>query len=408
VDYTVTAEDGSTRTYAVTVRNAADREEDIEITGFYFTDPLAVGLINPTADTITVQVPSKTNKAALRPKVYFRGMSVKPGSGAVNNFSGPVSYTVTGTSGKIRPYTVTVISVPSSIKDITRFTFLGIPNTETIIGAVPDADGSYPISVWVPAGTDVGNRVPDITHTGVSITPEAGTMEDFNTPRTYTVTAEDGSVKTYKVTVGTKSGDTKMITSLVFEEIPLTGGGSVRVVASIDQAGYTIRAEVPYTAVITGLKPTITYIGKSITVPGESDKTADPFTDTGRDFTAAQTYTVKDQNGAGQPYTVTVIRKSSADVSFTGEAENEIIRSSSFDKEKGIVEVVIATEKAAAPYEWYLDGVRQPVSNTQAVFTLHVGDGTLTPGRHEITVSGMIGGLHYTGKMYFVVSGDTK
>ena len=179
-------------------------------------------------------------------------------------------------------------------------------------------------------------------------------------------------------------------------------------VASIDQAGYTIRAEVPFTANVTELKPTITYIGKAITVPGGDDKTADPLTDTGRDFTTAQTYTVKDQSGAGQPYAVTVIRKSSVDVSFTGEAENGIILRSSFNRTTGFIEVAIDTTRAAAPYEWYLDGVRQPVSNTQDVFTLHAGDGTLIPGRHEIMVSGMIGGLHYTGKMYFVVSGDTK
>jgi hypothetical protein len=51
-----------------------------------------------------------------------------------------------------------------------------------------------------------------------------------------------------------------------------------------------------------------------------------------------------------------------------------------------------------------VDGVKQAVSNTTAIFTLNVGNGSFIPGRHEIMVSGMKNGLHYTGKVYFVVS----
>jgi hypothetical protein len=407
VDYTVTAENGSTKTYAVTVRNAAPLEDNIEITGFYFTEPLAVGTVNQTTDTITVMVPSKTNTASLKPTVYFKGMSVKPGSGAANDFSGPVTYTVTGNSGKTRPYTVTVNSSPASSKDITRFTFPGITNSETIIGAIPDADGTYPISVWVPAGTDLDNRGPDITYTGVNIIPAMGTSLNFNVPQTYTVTAEDGSVKTYKVTVGTQSGDTKVITGIVFEEVPVTGGTD-RVVASINQTARIITAEVSFTANVSQLRPTITYIGKSIAGPSGGDKTANPYTDTARDFSSNQIYTVKDQSGAGQSYTVTVIRKSSVTIQFEGDVEKDIIASKNFNPGTGVFTVTVNTANVNSPYDWYLDGVKQPVSNTGDTFTLNVGNGTFTPGRHEIMVSGQKNGLHYTGKVYFTVSGETK
>ncbi|MDR2404204.1 MAG: DUF5018 domain-containing protein [Spirochaetaceae bacterium] len=408
VKYTVTAEDGSTRTYAVTVRNAAPLEENIEITGFYFTEPLAVGVINQEANTITVSVPSKTNTASLKPAVYFKGMSVKPGSGVVNNFSGPVTYTVTGNNGKTRSYTVTVSTLASSTSDIIRFGFPGIPNTETIIGAVPDADGTYPISVWVPTGTDINNRTPDITHTGVSITPAPGASLNFDAPQTYTVTAEDGSVKTYKVTVGAQNSDSKLITSLVFEEVPLAGGGTTRAVASIDQNAHTIRVELPFSANISALKPVLTYIGKSIAGPGEGDKTANPFTDTARNFSSPQTYTVKDQSGAGQSYTVTVTQKSSIAVNFTGEVDSTVIAANVFDQTTGVITVTVNPANVTAPYEWYVDGVKQPVPNTQETFALNVGDGTFIPGRHEIMVSGKKSGLHYTGKVYFTVAGGTK
>jgi hypothetical protein len=408
VDYTVTAEDGSSRIYAVTVRNAVSSEDDIEITGFYFTEPLAVGAVNQNANTITVAVPSTTNTVSLRPTVYFKGMSVKPGSGAVNNFGGPVTYTVTGNSGKTRSYTVTVISTPSSTNDITRFTFPGTPNTETIIGAVPNPDGSYPISVWVPAGTALDNLAPpDITYTGVSVTPGGGTPGDPGNPPTYTVTAEDGSKKTYTVTVEPRSDEVKIITSLVFNEVPVTGG-YLRVVASINQADHAVTAEVPFAADISALKPTITYIGRSIAGPGEGDKTANPFTDTARNFSSPQTYTVKDQSGAGQRYTVTVIQKSSVTVNFTGEVDSTVIAANVFDQNTGVITVTVNPANIATPYEWYVDGVKQPVPNTQNTFSLNVGDGTFTPGRQEIMVSGKKSGLHYTGKVFFTVSGGIK
>jgi hypothetical protein len=304
---------------------------------------------------------------------------------------------------------VTVVSTPLSTKDVTRFSFPGIGNSETIIGAVPDPDGSYPISVWVPPGTVPGSLgPPDISYTGVSITPPSA-PGDFNTPQTYTVTAEDGSEKTYKVTINTQSGDAKIITSFIFEEVPVSGG-AVRVPASIDQAAHTIRAEVPFTAAINALKPTLTYIGRSIAGPSGGDRTANPFTDTARNFSGSQTYTVKDRNGDTRSYTVTVIRKRSVEVSFAGE-NDQAVAAGVFDQDTGVVTVTVNTDPntgVSPPYEWYLDGVKQPVSNVQAVFTLQAGDGTLLPGRHEITVSGRKNGLHYTGKVYFMVSGDTK
>jgi hypothetical protein len=407
VPYTVTAEDGSKKTYAVTVRHAGDDDDDLEITGFYFTSPLAAGTINQNAGDISVIVPTNTNTASLTPTVYFKGMSVSPGSGAANNFNGPVVYTVTGINGKTRPYTVTVKKTPSSAKDIIRFDFPGITGAETVIGAVPGSDGSYPISVWVPAGVVLDNRSPDITHTGVSMDPAAGTSLDFNVPQTCTVTAEDGSTKTYRVTVVPLSGDAKLITSLMFNEVPLTGGGTIRVTAAVDQESHTITATVPHTATNL-LQPVITYIGRSIAGPDGGDKTANPFTDTARDFSAGQTYTVKDQNGAEQAYTVTVIRQSSVVVDFTGEEDSTIIADNVFDQTTGVITITVNTANVDPPYEWYVDGVKQPVPGSQAAFTLSVGDGTYIPGKHEILVSGKKDGLHYTGKAYFTVSGGTK
>jgi hypothetical protein len=374
-------------------------------------NPLAVGMINQDANAVTVTVPSKTNTTNLVPTVYFRGISVRPGSGAATDFSGPVVYTVTGGNGKTRPYTVTVNSTLSGTKDIVRFDFPDIENTETIIGAVPGADGKYPISVWVPAETDDLTALsPNIAHTGVDIDFPAGFARNFNGPVDYTVTAEDGSEKTYTVTVEPRSGDTKLITSLIFNEIPLAGGRMLRVVAGIDQEKQTITATVPYTADISGLKPVITYIGRSIAGPIGGDRTTNPFTGAARNFDAPQTYTVKDQGGETRTYTVTVIRQSSVAAHFEGEADRSIIASNSFDQNTGVITVIARNDDGGVvpPYEWYVDGVMQAVSSTETTFTLNVGTGNFTPGRHEIMLSGIKDGLHYTGRVYFTVAGGSK
>jgi hypothetical protein len=408
VNYTVTAQNLDTKTYAVTVLEEPD--DLIEITGFYFTDPLAVGKINQNANLITVAVPSGTNRANLRPTVYFTGMNLNPPSGTANNFTSPASYTVTGVSGKTRTYSVVVTPTPSSSKDITQFKLSGVVNSGLVIGAAPDADGSYPISVQVPSGTDLASLGTEITHTGVNISPAAETPQNFNSPQNYIVRAEDGSVKIYKVMVHAADSGAKLITSLIFNEVPLSGGGTIRVVAAIDQAAKIITAAVPSVAEITALKPIITYIGKSITPPGGSEDNANPFTDNGsggagRDFTGSQTYTVKDQDNEPQQYTVTVTKKSAFTVRFEGDGERIVIDSNSFESSTGVITVTVNTGNVDGPYEWYIDGVRQGVSG--ATFSLNIGNGAFYPGRYEIMAAGRKNGLRYTGKVYFVVSGGS-
>jgi hypothetical protein len=402
VEYTVAPAAGTPKIYTVVV-HAADFDDEPALLGFYFTNPLAVGLVNQNTYAVTVTVPPGTATRALTPTLYFKGVSVRPGSGAVNNFDNPVMYTVTGSTGKTKSYLVTVTPTPSTTKDITQFRLPAAPGAETVIGAVPDPDGTYPLAVWVPAGTSLGNLAPVITHTGASITPASGTPQDFNAPQTYTVTAEDGSVKTYKVTVNTHDNNAKILTSFVFNEVPLGPSppytGYVRAVGSIDQANRIVTVPVPHAADVTGLVPTLTYIGRSVTEPGGVDQTVNPFTGAGKDFSGEQTYTVKDQNGNGAGYTVKVIRQSAANVTFSGEQDIAVINS--FDQQSGVITITVDTGLVTGPYDWYVDGIKQAATGEN--FTLNVGNG-FTPGRHEIMVSGWSGTLHYTAKVYFTVS----
>jgi hypothetical protein len=318
-------------------------------------------------------------------------------------------YTVTGSTGKTKSYLVTVTPTPSTTKDITRFWLPAAPGAETIIGATPDLDGIYPLAVWVPAGTALDNLAPVITHTGASINPASGSPQDFNAPQTYTVTAEDGSTKTYRVTVNPLNSDAKILTSFVINEVPYTISttpitiGYARVVGSINQDNHTVTVPVPQTATVSALIPTLTYIGRSVTEPGHGDQTANPFTGAVQDFSSPLTYTIKDQGNNGVNYTVTVIPQSAATVIFTGEEDPGFV-TSDFNQQTGVITVTVNTvgpPPTTGPYDWYVDGIKQAATGEN--FTLNVGNG-FTPGRHEITVSGRRGSLHYTTKVYFTVS----
>lgn len=88
----------------------------------------------------------------------------------------------------------------SSEKRILKFEFttLGVEATIT--------EAAKTIVAQVPEGTDVTNLVPTITVSAkASVDPASGVPQNFTNPKTYIVTAEDGSNTSYTVTV-TKGG----------------------------------------------------------------------------------------------------------------------------------------------------------------------------------------------------------
>ena len=123
-------------------------------------------------------------------------------SGTVRDFTNPVDYWVKSSDDSItNKYTVTVIPTPiSSAKDITSFSYLGIPGT---------IDGLN-ITQNVPFGTPLADIAPDYTvsqYFGGSATgsPVSGNAPSpsfaVENPATYTVTAQDGSTQDYSVLI---------------------------------------------------------------------------------------------------------------------------------------------------------------------------------------------------------------
>lgn len=71
--------------------------------------------------------------------------------------------------------------------------------TSLKIGTVSGVIAETNITVTLPAGTVVTALTPTIVHNGKMI--DKTTAQDFTTPKTYTVTAENLSTQTYTVTV---------------------------------------------------------------------------------------------------------------------------------------------------------------------------------------------------------------
>jgi LPXTG-motif cell wall-anchored protein len=144
------------------------------------------GTINGT--DIDVTVPYGTDVTNLEPAISHNGVSIS--LNGPQDFTNPVSYTVTAEDATTQVYTVKVtVAAPATTKDITSFKLAGVN------GVINGSD----IAVEVPYGTDLTALTPTVTHSGISVAP--GGAQDFTAPVVYTVAAQDSSTKDYTVTV---------------------------------------------------------------------------------------------------------------------------------------------------------------------------------------------------------------
>ena len=137
VTYTVTAVNGTTAKYKVTVTPSSNKA----ITAFSFASVGAAGTVDEGAKTIAVTVPAGTNVSALVATFTTTGASVsvvgvaQVSGTTANNYANPVTYTVTAEDGSAATYTVTVkvtAQPPSSAKAITAFSFPSVGAIGTI------------------------------------------------------------------------------------------------------------------------------------------------------------------------------------------------------------------------------------------------------------------------------------
>ncbi|GAB3541492.1 DUF5018 domain-containing protein [Spirosoma fluminis] len=112
VSYTITAADGGQQTIRVTVLlEQAPKSSEKQITAFSFAalNPAVQASTDQTTRKITATVPASTDLTKLVPTLTVSSKaSVSPASGVAQNFTNPVSYTVTAEDGSKQEYEVKV------------------------------------------------------------------------------------------------------------------------------------------------------------------------------------------------------------------------------------------------------------------------------------------------------------
>jgi hypothetical protein len=260
--------------------------------------------------TVTAQVPFGTARTSLVATFTTTGQSVTVAGVAqvsgttANDFSSPVTYTVTAEDGSTAVYSVTVMEAPSDANAITAYSFLDANNAALSADVVATISGTA-ISATVPFGTDVTALVATFTTTGASVTvgglPQVSgtTPNDFTNPVTYVVTAADGSLQSYIVTVTVAANTAKAITAFSFTSAH-NAGLTMDVIGVI--SGTSITATVPFGTNVTGLVASFSTTGDHVNV-GTTLQVSDV---TANNFTSAVTYTVVAGDLSTQDYTVTV------------------------------------------------------------------------------------------------------
>jgi hypothetical protein len=299
VAYQVTAADGTTATYTVTVNLAQNPAK--AITAYWFVGFTGfAATINEPAKTIALTLPFGTNVTSLVATFTTTGAGVKVGSAAqtsaatTNNFAGPVAYQVTAADGTTATYTVTVNLAPNPAKAITAYSFLGFTGFAATIN-----EPAKTIALTLPFGTDVSKLVATFTTTGTvikvgsTVQTSTATTNTFSGPVAYLVTAADGTTATYTVTVNLAPNPAKAITAYSF--LGFTGFA-----ATINEPAKTIALTVPFGTNVTSLVATFTTTGAGVTIGGAVQTSAA----TANNFAAPVAYLVTAADGTTATYTV--------------------------------------------------------------------------------------------------------
>ncbi|PLX03005.1 MAG: hypothetical protein C0594_11250, partial [Marinilabiliales bacterium] len=219
---------------------------------------------------------------------------------------------------------------------------------------------SHTIDIEVSAVADVSNLTPTIgISTSASINPPGGEAQDFTTPFTYTVTAQNGDPQDWIVTVTQASGASSEADILTFTLPEQTAP------ANINATNQTVEIGVPFGTDVTSLTPSITVSpGALIT----------PMSGTAQDFSNPFDYTVIAEDGATYlVWTVTVIIGASTENDILTFTIPEQTGSASIDATNHTVDIEVANGSNLASLTPSItisaDASINPASGTSQDFT---------------------------------------
>ncbi|HCX23850.1 MAG TPA: hypothetical protein DHN29_18150 [Cytophagales bacterium] len=300
VTYLVTAEDGTTQTWVVTVEEeAAVPDSSTDILGFVIAEQVESASINTENHTITVVVSEGTDLTAIAPSITLsEGATSNPASGEEVDFSSsadsPVAYTVTAEDQETQQvWLVTVTEESSELNSEADILAFELPEQTGV--AIID-ESSQTVSIEVAFGTDVSSLVPTLTlSVGASSNPENGATVDFTDPVTYAITAEDGEInRNWIVTVTVE----ELSSSTDFLSFALPGR---RLQITMDPVEKEIFIEVSAETDITQLAPLVELAEGATSNPASGEVV---------DFTNPVIYTITAEDGiTSEEWLVTVTKE---------------------------------------------------------------------------------------------------
>jgi hypothetical protein len=219
VTYAVTAADASTQDYTVTV-TVATPSSPKSITAFSLNG--SIGKINETKKTISVTVPTGTSVTNLVATFTITGAGLKVGSSdqvsgeTANDFTHPVTYTVTAADASTQDYTVTVIVASSATYSISgKVTGAVLPGVKITLSGdgsastTTDSSGNYSLD-----NVAVGSYTITPSLSGFAFTPGNVNITISNkniTGQNFTAKFDYTGSYTGNISIGTFSGSAHIV-----------------------------------------------------------------------------------------------------------------------------------------------------------------------------------------------------
>ncbi|WP_182302646.1 S-layer homology domain-containing protein [Cohnella cholangitidis] len=263
MNLTFTFGSGTTLSLPVTVMDSTPSAAKA-ITAFSFASLSANGTVNEADHTVSVKVPYGTDVTSLTPTIAHTGASISPDSGVAQNFTNPVTYTVTAADGSTHNYVVTVKIAPASAQQLTadRADRQVNLNWASVTGAtyynvyVSTVQGLFtePAAVTV---TDAKYNMAGLTNgTTYYFIVKAGNTEGLSAASNEAV-ATPGTFPDAPINVIAVAGEERATVSFI---PPANDGGyaitSYEVAAS---SGGIVRSGASSPITVTGLTPGISY-----------------------------------------------------------------------------------------------------------------------------------------------------
>jgi len=277
--------------------------EENDFLTFSFAEQTGDAVINTENHTVSIEVEYGTSLLALVATFTIsENATVAIGSDAqisgttANDFSSPVTYTITAEDGSEQNWVVTVSVALNNENDILTFSF-----DEQTGNAVISTE-NHTVQIEVAYGADINALVADFTlspeasaKVGPTVQESGVTSNDFSNDVIYTVIAQNGEEQNWTVSVTVALNSEKDILSYSMAE--------QNAAAIINPTEHTVTLQVVPGTSLTALIATFTLSGDATAYVNAIEQVSGTSVN---DFTNSLVYRVEAQDGTEQNWIVTV------------------------------------------------------------------------------------------------------